>query len=145
MSSIELDNLVKSGVLKREPADQIEFDGLLDSGKKRLIDATKEGLSDDSQFDLAYNAAHALSLAALRWHGYRPNKLRFIVFQALRHTLGLKPDLWRIFDKSHNNRNSAEYEGYFNVDKQLLTELVRATEIVRKAVEKLGPVPKKRV
>jgi hypothetical protein len=42
----------------------------------------------ESRFDLAYNAAHALCLAALRWHGYRPTN-RYIVFQGLPHTLGL--------------------------------------------------------
>jgi hypothetical protein len=95
MSSKELDNLVKAGTLKAEPGDQKEFDGLVDSGRKRLIDARKQGLSPESQFDLAYGAAHAFSLAALRWHGYRPNKSRFVVFQALQHTLHLKPAVWR--------------------------------------------------
>lgn len=32
MSSNELDNLVKLGLLKVEPGDQAEIDGLLDSG-----------------------------------------------------------------------------------------------------------------
>lgn len=140
MSSPELDNLVKIGTLKVEPADQKEFDGLLDLGRKRLNDAAVHGLSDESRFDLAYNAAHALSLAAMRWHGYRPNNLRFVVFQALPYTLRLGPEVWRILDKSHGNRNSAEYEGHFGVDRQLLTELIKATTIVLKGVEALGPV-----
>ena len=112
MSSLQLDNLVKAGMLKAEPADQREFDGLLNSGRRRLADARRAGLSPESQFDLAYNAAHALSLAAMRWHGYRPNKVRFVVFQALPHTLKLKPELWRVLDKCHRHRNSVEYEGY---------------------------------
>jgi hypothetical protein len=45
-----------------------------------LKDAHHQGLSLESRFDLAYNAAHALCLAALRWHGYRSGN-RFIVFQ----------------------------------------------------------------
>jgi hypothetical protein len=36
---------------------------------------------------------------------------------------------------------SVEYEGAFNVDKQLLADLLAATEIVRNAVEKLGSIP----
>lgn len=136
----ELDNLVKAGTLKAEPGDQQEFDGLLESGRKRLEDASRRGLSDESKFDLAYNAAHAMSLAAMRWHGYRPNKFRFVVFQALQHTLGLGPEIWRVLDKSHSSRNSAEYEGYFNVDRKLLADLLIATEAVRQAVERLGPV-----
>ncbi len=140
MSSKELDNLVKAGTLKAESCDQQEFEGLLDSGRKRLLDARKDGLAPESRFDLAYNAAHALSLAALRWHGYRPDRQRYVVFQALIHTLGIKPEIGRVLDKCHRQRNLAEYEGFFDVDKQLLADLLAATEVVRAAVEKLGPV-----
>ena len=142
MSSPELDNLVDAGTLKVEPGEQREFDGLLDSGQKRLIDAGKEGFAPESRIDLAYAAAHAFSLAAMRWHGYRPNK-RFVVFQALVHTLGMKPEVWRVLDKCHSLRNHAEYEGYFEVDKQLLADLLAAAEVVRNAVEKLGPIAKR--
>ena len=90
MTSKELDNLVNTGQLKTEPGDQKEFDRTVDSGRKRLKDARNTKLSHDSQFDLAYNAAHAFALAAMRWHGYRPDK-RFVVFQSLAHTLGLRP------------------------------------------------------
>ena len=71
MSLAPLDNLVKIGQLKTEQCEQSEFDGLIRSGTARLTDAGKSGLALESRFDLAYNAAHALSLAALRWHGYR--------------------------------------------------------------------------
>ena len=106
----ELDNLVRVGVLKIEPGTQSEFDGLVRSGRTRLNDARNPTLSIESRFDLAYNAAHVLSLAALRWHGYRSDK-RYAVFQALPHTLGLEPNDWRVLDKGHQRRNLAEYEG----------------------------------
>ena len=141
MSLEALDNLVRSGQLKNESPDQAEFDGLRESGINRLIDAGNKTLSVDSQFDLAYNAAHALSLAALRWHGYRPSNRRYIVFQALQHTLGLLPAQWRILDKAHSERNNAEYEGYSNVDETLLAELLRVAKLVCDEVAKLGPVP----
>lgn len=140
MSSRELDNLVQAGILKLEPPDQKEFEGLLNSGQKQLADANVDHLSSESRFTLAYGAAHAFSLAAMRWHGYRPNKRRFVVFQALPHTLGLGPEIWRVLDKCHRNRNLAEYEGYFDVDEQLLADLLKATQLIRKAVEKLGPI-----
>lgn len=143
MTSKELDNLVGTGLLKVEPADQKEFDGLIDSGRKRLADAEKKGLALESQFDLAYGAAHSFALAAMRWHGYRPNKQRFVVFQALPHTLGLKPEVWRILDKCHTRRNLAEYEGYFEVDEQLLRDLMSAATVLRDAVGKLGRISRK--
>ena len=71
MTLAELDNLVKINKLKVEPPDQKEFDGLVASAKRRLQDAMVEGLSDEGRLSLAYGAAHALSLAAMRWHGYR--------------------------------------------------------------------------
>src|SRR5438045_760208 len=77
-----LDNLVRTGQLKHEPPAQQELDGLIRSGLARLEDAENASLSLEGRFDLGYNAAHALSLAALRWHGYRSEN-RYIVFQAL--------------------------------------------------------------
>ncbi|HVS14100.1 MAG TPA: hypothetical protein VMV46_09250 [Thermoanaerobaculia bacterium] len=74
-------------MLKREPPAPSELEGLIASAVARLRDAENEDLSYDSRFDLAYNAAHALALAALRSHGYRADK-RYLVFQALAHTLG---------------------------------------------------------
>ena len=62
MTSGNLENLVKTNHLKAEAADRKEFDGLVRSGRARLTDARKSDLSCESRFDLAYNAAHALSL-----------------------------------------------------------------------------------
>ena len=144
MSSKELDNLVRISLLKKEPADQGEFNGLVKSGRTRLNDAKTPGLSPEGRFDLAYNAAHAFALAALRWHGFRPDNKRYVVFQSLEHSLRLKPELWRVLDKCHSVRNLAEYEGHFDADEQLLKDLLRITEAVGHCVEKLGPVPAKR-
>lgn len=64
------ENLCGPGkALRAEAPDTVEFAGLLRSGLARLADAGVVSLSLESRFDLAYNAAHALSLAALRWHG----------------------------------------------------------------------------
>lgn len=57
--------------LVAEPPDGKEFAGLKRSGLARLKDAENAALSLEGRFDLAYNAAHALSLAALRYHGFR--------------------------------------------------------------------------
>jgi hypothetical protein len=82
MTSPNLDNLVKTGQLKREPPDARETAGLLHSARARLNDARNPSLSLESRFDLAYNASHALALAALRQQGYRADS-RYIVFQTL--------------------------------------------------------------
>ena len=136
MSLPNLDNLVKTGQLKVEPMNQLEFSGLLRSGEARLHDATNIALAAESRFDLAYNAAHSLSLAALRWHGYRSGN-RYLVFQSLPHTLGVGPEIWRVLAKCHVCRNVAEYEGYFEIDEQLLKDLLRSTQILFARVSSL--------
>ncbi|MGH8473164.1 MAG: hypothetical protein ACREVJ_12070 [Gammaproteobacteria bacterium] len=130
---LQLDNLVRIKKLKAEPAAEAEIEGLLRSGKARLDDAAKKSLSPESRFDLAYNAAHALALAALRWHGYRSDN-RYLVFQCLEHTLDLPKEQWRVLDRAHNKRNVAEYEGDVDIDLELLDALLRvAREVYRRA------------
>lgn len=128
-----LANLVKSGQLKEEPPTQEEFDGLLSSAKPRLKDAANPALSLESRFDLAYNAAHALSLAALRWHGYRSEN-RYIVFQCLPDTLALENASWRILDDAHRKRNNSEYSGIVDIEESFVKSLLEVTnEILRRA------------
>ncbi len=134
-----LDNLVKINKLKTEPADAKEFAGMVKAGDTKLKDAQIAGLSEDSQFALAYGAAHAYSLAALRWHGYRSDS-RYLVFQCLKHTLGLSNAKWRVLDKCHNARNLAEYEGHLDVNPQLLKELVSITQELQELVKALAPI-----
>lgn len=140
MSLSNLENLVKTNKLKTEPFDQGEFDGLVKSGRARLKDAKLTALSHESRFDLAYNAAHALALAALRLHGYRADNNRYIVFQTLPHTLKLDASIWRVLDKCHHMRNIAEYEGYLEIDEQLLKELIDAAEAVNSAIKSVAAV-----
>lgn len=128
-----------SGPLHPEPPDAKEFAGLMRSGEVRLADSERPENSLESRFDLAYNAAHALCLAALRRSGYRSSK-RYIVFQALPHTPGLGPEVWRVLDRAHNVRNLSEYEGDLSVDERLLTDLVKACRMVLAALSKLPPL-----
>jgi hypothetical protein len=120
--------------MQAEPPDADELAGLLRSGLARLHDARNASLALESRFDLAYNAAHALSLAALRRVGYRSNQ-RYIVFQVLPHTLGLGPEVWRVLDKCHNTRNLGEYEGMLDIDERLVKDLITATEAVSRALQ----------
>ncbi len=125
--------------LRVEPPDAKEFAGLRRSGLARLKDATQPTLAVESRFDLAYNAAHALCLAALRWHGYRSGN-RFIVFQLLPHTLGLGPEVWRVLSKGHDIRNLGEYEGDLNVDERIVADLIAACQKVAAKLGALTPI-----
>ena len=136
-----LENLEGPGKpLRAEPPDAAEFAGLLRSARARLKDAGVKTLSLESRFDLAYNAAHALYLAALRWHGYRSGN-RYIVFQVLPHTLSLGPEVWRVLAKCHDIRNAGEYEGDLQINERIVADLLTACHAVITKVEALKPPP----
>ncbi|MGH8863072.1 MAG: hypothetical protein ACREVZ_00245 [Burkholderiales bacterium] len=120
--------------LKEEPPDEAEIAGLRRSALARLNDATNADLALESRFDLAYGAAHAMCVAALRCHGYRA-KQRYIVFQLLPHTLGLGPKTWRVLTKCHEFRNLAEYEGEMRATEALATELVAICKLLAEKLD----------
>ena len=129
-----LENLCGPGKpLVAEPPDEAQIRGLQRSGLGRLEDVNHPSLSLETRFDIAYNAAHSLCLAALRRKGYRARH-RYIVFQVLPHTLGLGPEVWRILSRAHDLRNLAEYEGNMEVDERFLLDLIKACEAVVSAV-----------
>ncbi|MYE50563.1 MAG: hypothetical protein F4X81_03735 [Gammaproteobacteria bacterium] len=130
--------MVGIGKLKREEPSVRELQGLLASAESRLADATNDSLSFASRFDLAYNASHALALYALRRLGYRCEQ-RYVAFQSLPHTVGMRPEYWRVLAKGHERRNLAEYEGYLEHDERLLADLTETAERLLKAVTSLPP------
>jgi hypothetical protein len=132
-----LENLSGPGQsLRKEAPDAKEFVGLQRSGLRRLADVEKPANSLESRFDLAYNAAHALCLAALRRSGYRATN-RYVVFQVLPHTLGVGPEVWRVLARCHELRNRGEYEGDLYVDERLLADLIGACKTVAAALHEL--------
>ncbi len=139
MTSSNLENLANTSSLKRELPSIEEFSGLVRSAKARLQDAHNASLSADSRFDLSYNAAHALALAALRWQGYRSEN-RYLVFQCLPHTLNAQPEVWRVLAKCHHQRNLAEYEGHLEIDNTLLNDLLLATDWLLTELSKLPAI-----
>jgi hypothetical protein len=136
MTRPQLDNLARIGKLKAEPPGRGELEGLVRSGVRRLGDAERAELSQESRFDLAYNAAHALALAALRYRGYR-SESRYLVFQCLQDTIDPSPAQWRILDQAHRRRNLAEYEGDVDIDEQLVAALARVAREVARRVNEL--------
>lgn len=123
MSLPALANLAGTGQLKVEARDAAEIRRLLELAATRLHDAQLRGVSPEGRFLSAYNAAHAASLAALRWHGYR-SESRYMVFQCLTHTVGWPAARWRVLDAAHRKRNLAEYEGHAEVEESGIAELV---------------------
>jgi hypothetical protein len=113
---------------------------MVTSARRSLADAQNDSIETDSQFELAYGAAHRLALAALRHQGYRSEN-RITVIQTLAHTLGTSNADIQTFLKAHNQRNLAEYQGRLDIDKKLLADLIGATKRLDAAVGRLTPPP----
>lgn len=60
MAHDKLDNLVKIRQLSVGDATESEVRNLIERGLKKLRDSKRVELDPESQFDLVYNAAHAL-------------------------------------------------------------------------------------
>ncbi len=114
---------------------------MLAMARTRLADAGTKGVSAEGRFTSAYNAAHAASLAALRWHGYRSEN-RFLVFQCLTHTVNWPAARWRVLDAAHQKRNLAEYEGVLEVEESTIKELCAVTAELIADVTTLVKPPK---
>lgn len=139
MSNAALENSLKIGQLKAQPASALEVtdtERLLARAHKHLDDAKREANSIEGRFISAYSAGHAAGLAALRWHGYRSEN-RFTVFQTLPHTLGWSAVQWRQLDTAHNKRNVAEYEGYLEVEPSYLRGLIALVTLLLEDVHTL--------
>jgi len=107
-----LANLARAGQLAAEPTSAGEIGRLLKNADDQLRDSGVKALSAAGRFMLAYNATHALALAALRAQGYRPSASqghRKIIFQVLEATAGAPRELWVALDRYHDRRNAAEY------------------------------------
>ena len=136
MQRDELQNLMLIGKLKLERPARTELEGLMRSGSRRLIDSRRTDISLESRFDPAYNATHALALAALRARGYRADS-RYLVFQCLQHIASLSNAQWRVLDQAHRKRNLADYEGVVDVDEQLLEAMLRVAREVERRLASL--------
>ena len=125
-----LKNLATTGQIIPEPTSVEEISGFLVRAQQQLIDAQTASLSAASRFSLAYDAAHAFALAALRAHGYRPGRglgHRMVVFSTLTHTISSPAAEWTALVRYHTKRNSSEYAGLANVSDADARDLVEVT------------------
>ena len=128
MTHEQLDNLVNEGKLKKGAVAEQGISNLISSGEAWLKDAKNEQLSEASRFDLACNALHALSLAALQIAGYRPDRNRYVVFRSLECTLGISNKKRRILGNAHRIRNLVQYEGGAEITGELINATIRIAE-----------------
>ena len=133
MGPTELANLARTGAIKPAAADPQETATLIATGDAKLLDAGNTALTTESRFDLAYGAAHAFAVAALRRAGYR-SEHRVTVFQTTAHTLATPNTTIRVLLKAHGDRNAIEYDGTMQADSRLVPDLIAAAAALRAAL-----------
>lgn len=133
----QLENLVREKSLKRGAVAEEGISNLKSNGKACLEDAKRTELRAKSRFDLAYNAAYSLSLAALQLAGYRSNYNRYVVFKSLEYTLDISDENVRILADAHRIRNLAEYEGGAEFNEQIIEAIIRTAEEISARLESI--------
>lgn len=110
-----LDNLLKTGQLKRHATDGKEVGRLLAAARRNLADARAENISTENRFDAAYKCVMQSALAALMASGFRPDTKvpghHQTVVQSLPKTLGLPGERVAVLDALRHKRNLADYSG----------------------------------
>ena len=68
---MNINDLLKRGVLVKQPSSKKEVEDLFKIVERDLHDSKADGVSDDWQFGIAYNAALKLATILIRSAGYR--------------------------------------------------------------------------
>jgi hypothetical protein len=135
MSSLE--NLLRAKVLAAEPSSADEIGRLLAGAATGIEDSRQPGLSPSGRFMLAYSAAHALALAALRAEGLRAASSqghRKMLFQVLDATAGAPREMCFALDRYHDRRNASEYDAAPPATAVEADDLVELTERLQELV-----------
>lgn len=133
---VSLKNWAQSGWLVEHASSPEEMRELMGIARRDLKDCQTEGLSDDWRFNIAYNAALQLAIAALAAAGYRASRdsHHYRVIQSLALTVGADADLVSQFDAFRKKRNISAYERMGTVSQQECGEMVKLAMTLEKQV-----------
>lgn len=110
-----LENLLKTGQLKRHETDAKEVRRLLDAARRNLRDAAATNISPENRFDAAYKAVMQSALVALMANGFVPDTKssghHAVVIQSLPKAIGMAADRIAVLDTLRRKRNLSDYTG----------------------------------
>lgn len=128
---MSLDNLVKTGQLKRHTTDAKEVGNLLAAARRNVADARAQNISVENRFDAAYKCIMQSALVALLASGFRPDTKapghHQTVVQSLPKTVGLPGERVAVLDALRHKRNLADYTGA-SVDSSSLATCVKEAD-----------------
>src|SRR6266478_3567876 len=106
--------LLANNNVTRSRSSKLELDRLRSIVARSLTDVAATGLSADSRFIMAYDAARTLSLMIVRASGYRPRTVggHYNTFLALEAADSAFAALSAYFDGCRIKRNASEYDYY---------------------------------
>ena len=114
-----------------EPPSKQELDNLRSIVSRSLGDVTAPGLSADTRFVLAYDAARSLALMIVRAEGYRPRSVggHYNTFLALGEADPAFSALAVYFETCRMKRNDCEYDFAGGVSDTEADSLLQAVRI----------------
>lgn len=123
-----------SGWLVQHKTTPDEVAGFLALADRDLRDAETESLSEDWQFNIAYNAALQLATLALAASGYqaaRGGSHHHRTIQSLAHTLVLDVETVQLVDRFRKKRNVAEYDSIGMISQHEAREMLALAKQLR--------------
>lgn len=128
---MSLDNLVKTGQLKKHAPAPDEIRRLLRSIERNIADSRVATISGEARFDCAYRAIMQCALLALTAAGYRPSTSvpghQQTMIQTLPQSMAISADVVLVLDALRRKRNLADYVGE-GIDAESLRECVVQAE-----------------
>lgn len=115
MTSTNLLNLAKIGLLDPVPLSAELLKRMLASATQRLRDAELTQNSDETRFDCAYTTIRVVADMGLHLSGFRTSTSKpghhQTAVQCLEHTLGVSVATVRVLDGLRKQRNLTDYDG----------------------------------
>lgn len=129
-----LANLKTTGQLKEHTPTVGEIAQHIETARNLLKDTKREENSLEGRFNTGNSAGHALLMAAIKMHGYRPTSEkghRAILYSLLADLVPAATAAQDTLSRVHQLRNRAEYDGDpIDITRGLIESLSEAVENV---------------
>jgi hypothetical protein len=133
-----LEAWVKNGWLREYETSRKEVRGVLELVDRDLLDAARDEISTDWQFDIAYNAALQLATIVLYAGGYRTGRgesKHYRIIQALPLVMGAKYTATCTYlDNCRRKRNLSEYDAVGTISETEAKDLLAFAHDLKKEV-----------
>jgi uncharacterized protein (UPF0332 family) len=129
----------KNGWLREHKTSPQEINGILSLVERDIEDASREVISIDWQFNIAYNAGLQLATLSLLAAGYRAGRgesKHYRVIQALPLVMGEQYSTLRNYlDNCRRKRNVSEYDAVGTISEKEAEDLLQTVKEFKIAVE----------